>query len=162
MPERRPPLEFVAALRDRTARAERPDWDFDSIGALEPDPDLLCHLAPPQLTGRTDTIERWHALHRPGLCYYRRGPGFLAVHDQRPVSWSAELLLDGPEEVDLFERLLRPGLLVPGDPAARRLRAARLLLESDGMAVTLPYRETRLALPVDITCMPSNLLVPSR
>ena len=159
MPSRR--LDFIAELRDSTARAEPPDWEIDSIGTLDYDPDLLCHLAPPALSGRTDAIQRWQALHRPGLCYYRRGPGFLVVHDQRPVSTSVELLLDGLEEVDLFLRLLVPGPLAPGDPAGRRLRAARLLLDSDGMAVTLPYRETRLALPVDITCMPSNLLVPS-
>jgi hypothetical protein len=115
MPDRRPPLEFVAALRDSTARAEQPDWDMDAIAALDPEPDLLCHLAPPALTGRADAIARWHALHRPGLCYYRRGPGFLVVHDRRPVSTSVELLLDEPEEVDLFERLLRPGPLTPGD-----------------------------------------------
>jgi hypothetical protein len=99
-------------------------------------------------------------VHRFGLLYYRRGPGFVIVYDGRPIRLADEILLDEPAEVRLFERLLEPGPLDRDDPAARRLRAAKLLLEADGMAVTLPYREGRIALPLDVMSMPSN--VPAR
>jgi len=147
-------LAFVADLRDRTAKAEHVEWRREMIG--DADPDLLCHLVPPTSGHK----ERWHEVHRFGLLYYRRGPGFVIVYDGRPVAVADELLLDDPEEVRLFERLGQPGPLTPDDPAASRLRTAGLLLEADGMAVALPYRETRLALPLDIMCMPSN--VPNR
>ncbi|GAA1949572.1 DUF5825 family protein [Kitasatospora viridis] len=145
-------LGFVADLRDRTARGERVDWQLEALG-LAPDPELLCHLAPPA----PDQAPRWHELHRFGLLYYRRGPGFVIVYDARPTATAAQLLLDDPDELRLFDRLARPGPLASDDPAARRLRTARLVMEVDGWAVALPYRESRLVLPLDIMCMPSNV-----
>ncbi len=62
-----------------------------------------------------------------------------------------------PDDVGLLERLKYLAPLGPTVREARRLRDAMLLLERDGMAVNLPYHESRVALPVDIIGMPSNV-----
>src|SRR6266516_271837 len=151
-------LTFVASLRDRTARGEPVAWLLYAVGGL--DPDLLCHLVPPAGPCTPGMLARWHKAHRFGLLYYRRGPGFVVVYDGRAISAADEMLLDEPEEVQLFERLRQPAPLGRSDPAAQRLRAAKLLLEIGGMAVALPYRESRIALPLDLFSMGSS--IPAR
>lgn len=148
-------LTFVARLRDRTAQGEPVTWQLDAVGDL--DPDLLCHLVPPAAPCTPSTLARWHKIHRFGLLYYRRGPGFVVVYDGRPISAADETLLHEPEEVQLFEHLREPAPLGRDDPAAQRLRAAKLLLETGGMAVALPYRESRIALPLDLFSMVSSV-----
>jgi Family of unknown function (DUF5825) len=151
-------LTFVAGLRDSTARGEPVTWRLDVISDL--DPDLLCHLVPPAGPCTPGIRARWHEVHRFGLLYYRRGPGFVVVYDGRPISAAGETLLAEPGEVRLFERLQEPAPLWRDDPTAQRLRAAKLLLEIDGMAVALPYRESRIALPLDLFSMWST--IPAR
>lgn len=140
-------LMFIASLRDRTGRGESVTWRLETLADLDLDPDLLCHLVPP--AGCTDpgVRARWHRVHRFGLLYYRSAPGFVAIYDSRPVTGAGEILLAKPEEAQLFERLSRPGPLPCDDPAARRLRDAKLLAELDGIAVALPYRESQIAPP---------------
>jgi Family of unknown function (DUF5825) len=148
-------LTFVASLRDHTARGEQVAWRLDAIGDL--DPDLLCHLVPPSGPCSPGMLARWHKAYRFGLLYFRRGPGFVVVYDGRPISAADEILLDEPEEVQLFERLREPAPLGRSHPAAQRLRAAKLLLETSGLAVALPYRESRIALPLDLFSMGSAI-----
>ncbi|NQE89345.1 DUF5825 family protein [Nocardia terpenica] len=138
-------LAFVADLRDMTARGESVRWtcaaDADTVAPLQ-------HLAPPLWLkpGVEPTV--WRARHRPCQFYFRRGPGFVIIHDERSGS-AVETLLDDPEHLVLFERLHHPGALRPGS-ATSALRAAGLLFELGDKGVVLPYRLSRLALPTKL------------
>ncbi|OWV11963.1 hypothetical protein B5D80_03375 [Micromonospora wenchangensis] len=107
----------------------------------------LDHLpAPVRATVRgsgTTAVDSWRSTRTFGLLHFRRGPGFLAVVDQRqrPVR---RLVLDDPTRIDVFLRAL-PGCpwaeLTAGPAeaaAARRLVDDGLLLRLGDHCVTLP------------------------
>jgi hypothetical protein len=138
-------LAFVADLRDATAQGEPVRW------ACEAGPDglaALYHLAPPMYLEPEAELAAWRSRHRSGLFYYRRGPGFVVVHDGRSGS-DAETVIDDREQLALFDRLSRPGAVPPG-LATQALRAAGVLFELGGWAVALPYRLARLTLPTEL------------
>lgn len=138
-------LAFVADLRDATAQGEPVRWACEaSPGGLA----ALYHLAPPMYLEPLAELTAWRSRHRPGLFYYRRGPGFVVVHDGRSGS-DVETVLDDREQLALFDRLHRPGAAPPG-MAAEALRAVGVLFELGGRAVALPYRLARLTLPTEL------------
>lgn len=141
-------LGFIADLRDRTSVAEPVAWNASSWNGVDPKP--LHHLCPPTGPSPADPVGRWRTEHRFGLCYYRRGPGFVIVYDRRAAASCPESLLDDPVELALFDRLSSPGAIAHDEPGASRLHELNLLLEVGGLAVALPYRERRLAMPTSV------------
>ncbi len=140
-------LRFIGELRECTAQGQSVAWSLSSLGGI--DPSLLYHLWPPGQSGPADSRGQWRSAHHFGMCYYRRGPGFVLVHDERPAG-RGETLIDQPADLDLFDRLREPGPVSPDEPGAARLRELRLILEIDGLAIALPYRERRLAMPTSV------------
>ncbi|MFI6170220.1 DUF5825 family protein [Nocardia sp. NPDC051052] len=138
-------LTFVRALRDMTARGESVRWTCDAAPAMLAQ---LYHLAPPLYLESGLQPTAWRAQHRHCQFYYRRGPGFVVIYDGRSGS-DIETVLDDPDQLALFERLHRPGVVPPGT-ATSALRAAGVLFELGGKAVTLPYRLARLTLPTEL------------
>ncbi|PXX71594.1 hypothetical protein DFR70_1011028 [Nocardia tenerifensis] len=138
-------LDFVADLRDLTARGESIRWSCDA------EPKILArlhHLVPPLYLASGVQPTDWRARHRPGQFYFRRGPGFVIVYDGRSGD-ETETVIDDPEQLALFDRLHRPGA-VPPCPATAALRALGVLFELGGKGITLPYRLARLTLPTEL------------
>lgn len=112
----------------------------------------LSHLPPPaERPGERPELAEWRARHRHGLLYHRRGPDFVTVLDRREPGGAARLTLDHPALFAAFHALLEPtplGELSPAERAATDLLAAeRLVLVTDGWAVTLPPRIRRWPVP---------------
>jgi hypothetical protein len=142
-------LESLRTLRDRTARAESAPWHAELSGFQ--DPQVLFHLAPPETADRPDVLRSWRTAFRYGLLHYRRGPGFLVVHDARPGARSPRTIVDDPQAVAMLDENAGPLPLPSGrSPAIRELLDSRLLLVMGGHAIPLPYRLQRLPLPVEV------------
>ncbi|GAB2722556.1 RiPP maturation radical SAM C-methyltransferase [Kitasatospora kifunensis] len=153
VPDRaRETLEFIGTLRDHTSRAQVLPWRTDLSGL--PDPRLLYHLSPPGQADQPAELDSWRQAHRYGLLHYRRGPGFVVVHDSRPGARRAEIILDTPESGDLLDHYATPRPLPTADhptfPAVQDLLRDDLLLALGGLAVALPYRLHRLPLPIEV------------
>lgn len=147
-------LAFVRALRDATGRGECPVWRGETAGAPPGFVERLHHLWPPASLDGPGAAEAWARHFEHGRLCYRRGPGFVVVHDARSASGAREVLLDGGEALRLFEYYESPRPLPqrshPDHQAVGRLLADGLLLELGGLALALPYRLTRLALPMEV------------
>jgi len=116
------------------------------------DADDLCHLPPPFHDGFAgERVVLWEAAFRPGLCYYRAGPGFLEVRDVRRPADAARLTIDDHLLISVFTACLSPTAVVDLDAsslaAAETLLAERLLLRFDGVLLTAPYRMRRWPVP---------------
>jgi hypothetical protein len=145
-------LEFVAWLRDQQTQATDVSWSTDIDPRL--DASLLFHLFPPEPrspAAEADESGRWRAGYRPGMCYYRLGPGFIQVKDVRRAETAARFLLDEPPLVNAFIRCLRPCNLNDIEPAEGRVVLAlvseRLLLRLGDWVTTLPSRMRRWPIP---------------
>jgi hypothetical protein len=145
-------LEFIAWLRDQQTAAVDVVWSADIDPRL--DVALLFHLFPPEPDAsieEPDEVRRWRTAYRPGLCYYRLGPGFIQVKDLRQAETAARLLLDEPPLVNAFTRSLQPSELDDFEPVERKaveaLLAERLLLRIGDRVVTLPNRMRRWPVP---------------
>lgn len=134
----------VAWLRDSLSEGELPRWR--AVGLPAAQVPLLVHLPPPESGG--DEHARWRSAFRRGLCYFRRGPGFVQVKDVRDPTSSAGFVLDVPEVIEVFLRCLRPTPATGVDAdAAEVLLHERLLLRVGDQLVTLPYRMRRWPVP---------------
>jgi len=146
-------LAFLAWLRDQHTAATGVTWQATIDPAFDPAP--LHHLQPPDPTGPMPaTLARWRAAHRPALCYYRRGPGFIQVKDVRRAGAGARFVLDHPALVATFDRCLEPTRLDTLDAdhlrSARALADEHLVLVVDGWALTLPHRMRRWPVPSQV------------
>ncbi len=147
--------EFVAFLRDSATRMTTVDWHGASAEAV--DTTVLHHLAPPTDLGpgSDEIVARWHARHRFGTCYYRRGPGFILVKDIRVAASAARYTLDDPVLVATFLHCQAPtsvaSLTAGQREAIDLLEAERLLLRIDDVVVGLPVR--MLAWPIPYTAI---------
>jgi hypothetical protein len=142
-------LGFLRWLREATAAGRHPVWS-GSVGA-DVEIELLYHLVPPQSLNHPGDAARWRDAFRPGLCHYRKGLGFLTVYDARSGSAVREVV-DHPDELAVFE-LYRDPCQLPerGRPlydAVARLARRRLLLPMGRWGLILPYRATRVSIPL--------------
>ncbi|HEX4815082.1 MAG TPA: DUF5825 family protein [Nonomuraea sp.] len=143
--------KFIAWLRERQSEAENVVWHAHVDPAL--DPTLLYHLPPPlSVAGhQAPSPHPWLAAHRPAMCHYRMGPGFILVQDVRQPSTAARFELDEPALIDAFTHCLRPRQLTDLDgnrrEAALALVAERLALRLGDWVTTLPTRMRRWPTP---------------
>ena len=145
-------LTFIAWLRDRHTDAVEVSWPAVVDPGL--DTTLLFHLPPPAPAPEArgvDAVWRWRAAHRPAMCYYRVGPGFIQVKDVRQAETAARFVLEDPSQIGAFTRCLEPCRLTnlaPGErAAARMLVGERLLLQLDDWVTTLPSRMRHWPVP---------------
>jgi hypothetical protein len=139
-----PFLRFIAELRDETAQARSVEWHAHLEEAVDLRP--LYHLYPPS-SPPDATVLAWRRSFRPGQRYYRRGPDFVVIYDNRSDAGQNELVLAAPEAVTLFERLHDPGPVDPDDKVASALTEAGVLFCLGGLAVMPVCRLRRLILP---------------
>jgi len=119
------------------------------------DADDLYHLPPPRQDGSADErVLRWQAAFRPGLCYYRTGPGFVEVRDVRRPADAARLTIDDQLLISVFTTCLSPTAAADLDAdslaAAETLLAERLLLRFADVLLTAPYRMRRWPIPAGL------------
>lgn len=112
----------------------------------------LVHLAPPAPSvEEAAAVTAWRERHRPGLCYYRLGPGFVFVKDVRADGPGARFRLgleDAPTTMHSLEGVVRvadAGPAVVG--ALDGLGGEGLVFRLEGVATLLPYRMRRWPVP---------------
>ncbi|MEV5431652.1 DUF5825 family protein [Streptomyces sp. NPDC052701] len=140
-------VRIIALIRECSSVGARVTWSL-TLGPEQLDLiPRLDHLpAPNRITVReegTIPVDRWRSSRRFGLLYFRKGPAFLSVVDQRP-EFGSRILVDDPVLMDVFRRGLE-GCTWAGltrDPrcatAARDLVGRGLLLRIGEHCVTLP------------------------
>lgn len=142
-----PTLRHIARLRDSMTSGAPLPWSGDVVEPLNVD--LLCHLPPPGDAGPRQ--DEWRHRWRPGLCYFRRGPGFVEIIDARRSSTFIRFVLDSPDLVDAFVTCLVPTSLSDvGDErrdAISALLDEHLLIELDQQVISLPHRMKTWPLP---------------
>jgi hypothetical protein len=116
------------------------------------DPAALAHLAPPAPSADEATgVTAWRERYRPGLCYYRLGPGFVFVKDVRAEGPGARFRLGLDDPVETMRGLERAVEIADADPALvaalDSLDAEGLILRIGGWATLLPYRMRRWPVP---------------
>ena len=102
-------VRFVRLLREAISVALHVDWT--AAGAVPFDPDDVCHLQPPA----RGPDHAWRDRFRFGLCFYRKGPGFVLLKDTRDLATGARFRLDDPRAVAAFDELEQV-LSVSGSP----------------------------------------------
>ncbi len=140
----------VRLLRDNCCLGRPVRWRGRAAGVF--DVGALVHLPPPEeLTNAPGAAEEWRERHRYGLFYFRVGPGFILVKDQRNMTEAARFVIDDPDIVDVFKQSLAPTML--SRMGKRQLQAAQmlcdegLLLRTGDVVVTLPARLRRWPVP---------------
>jgi hypothetical protein len=116
---------------------------------------LLHHLPPPAPAGPQPGdpgLGRWRQAFRPGLCYYRMGPGFVQVKDVREPSSAAWITLDQPPLIEVFLRCCEQpvplaGQVGDGQAALEVLLRENLLLRFGELVTAAPYRMRRWPIP---------------
>lgn len=146
-------MPVIRLLREASALAATVRWEVE-IAAPVPIW-ALAHLPPPW---RADGLDRedllaWRRRFRYGMCYYRRGPGFLSVYDGRRDPVSRRTLTD-PAAVEALERLLLPcrsSALSPSLWAVLPdLDRLGLVLRLGDHVMTLPWRPERWPVPCSL------------
>ncbi|BCB75147.1 hypothetical protein GCM10022251_34960 [Phytohabitans flavus] len=143
-------LSQVRALREAAALATTVDWAVDLPPGLPVW--TLTHLPPPrEATGLTPVeLQEWRHRYRYGLCYYRRGPDFVVVHDDRREPATRRVVTD-QAAVEALATLRLPQLPDVLPPAVRAVLPALhrhgLILRLGGQVLTLPWRPTRWPVP---------------
>lgn len=107
----------------------------------------LVHLPPPRPDG-SDLVTTWRERFVFGLCGYRRGPGFVSIHDVRPGGTKYHISVPGGE---LFLQLAGSDR-TPDDPAAAELldrlgELGLVLMLAPGRPFVLPYHVYRWPVP---------------
>ncbi len=143
-------LPVIALLRQAAAVAATVRWSLDltvSLPAWQ-----LAHLPPPQQASGVAAaeLETWRRRFTFGHCYYRRGPGFITVHDARrrpPVRQT----LTAPVSITAIEELRQPRQVLSLDPALQNalpdLARSGLILRLGDWAMTLPWRPVHWPVP---------------
>jgi hypothetical protein len=139
-------LETARLRRQMTAGTIEP-WTGPLPDGLDTRP--LHHLPPPPVPpsrepGLDDPrLELWRTAFRPGLCYYRLGPGFIQVKDIRAPESAARIIISQKPLIDAFLRCERPVLLADQDgddrAALEVLLQEGLLLQFGELVTTAPY-----------------------
>src|SRR5581483_4168403 len=141
-------LAVIRLLREAAADGVPISWR----GAVGDgvDPALLVHLTPPlHDDAETPDVAEWRRRHRPGLCYYRLGPGFVFVKDVRSMGTAARFRLAGV--VERFRALESVVDVTTLDGPTRelldQLESERLVLRLGDHATLLPNRLRRWPVP---------------
>jgi len=115
------------------------------------DASLLVHLSPPEAVRGEPLVPamvEWRERYRPGLCYFRLGPGFVFVKDVRHTSASARYKIETVDELRALEAVVKVESL---DQATRALlcdlEAEGLVLRIGDWATLLPHRMRRWPVP---------------
>jgi hypothetical protein len=115
---------------------------------------LLLHLTPPASSpddAASLEMMSWQTTHRPGLCYYRLGPGFVFVKDIRAPDAAARFRLEGDDKVRAFRALEAVVEVDALDATTRKLLddldGERLALRLGRFATLLPSRMRRWPVP---------------
>jgi hypothetical protein len=142
-------LDALRFVRDCVAVGITAGWTVADAGAV--DPNELTHLCPPDaFPGHEQLLAAWHDF-AFGVLYWRQGPGFAIVRDVRPAWESAYYTLECDGTLECFERLRTPTPIATLPEREREaypsLREARLVLEIEGVALTLPYRIHKWPIP---------------
>jgi len=149
-------LALVRLLREAAADGIPITWHGSVADGI--DASLLVHLPPPAPSPAASgtgadaaAIAAWRERYRPGLCYYRLGPGFAFVKDVRDVDASARYqvgLTDAPRAIEQLEAVAVAADL---DEATSRvlddLEGERLALRLGSLVTILPYRMRRWPVP---------------
>lgn len=143
-----PAALFAAWLRDRLSAGVVEPWAGEIPAALDTRP--LHHLPPPR-DSPDPRVKLWRSVFRPGLCYYRMGPGFVQVKDIREPAAAARLSIGQESLIQAFLCCLHPVRLTEVSRTERaaldQLLAERLLLRFDDIVTTAPYRMLRWPIP---------------
>ncbi|MET8630888.1 DUF5825 family protein [Kitasatospora sp. NPDC004669] len=143
-------LTFLAFLRVCLEEGVAVRWTATASGELDTAP--LHHLWPPSgIVGLpTDRRRAWRQAFRYGLCYFRRGPGFITVKDAR-AEHGVHLMLDHPDLIATFLAGCTP---LPADPltatqrqAVGLLTAENLMYSLGDLLLTLPTHMRRWPVP---------------
>lgn len=140
-------VRIIALIRECSSIGARVTWSLvlnaDQLDLIP----RLDHLPVPEtITVPRDgapSVDEWRSAGKFGLLYFRKGPKFLAIVDQRPESGS-RLIVDDPAMIEVFLRGLEGCAWAeltrtPRDAAAaRELLDRGLLLRVGDHCVTLP------------------------
>jgi hypothetical protein len=140
-------VRSIALIRECAAIGARVTWsmvlDAERLDLVP----RLDHLPAPEtitVPGKgTLPVDEWRSSAAFGLLYFRKGPAFLSVVDQRPES-GGRAIVDDPATMDVFLQALEGCAWseITGDPgraaAARELVDKGLILRVGEHCVTLP------------------------
>lgn len=144
---------FVALLRAALSDGVRLDWRGCTTPGLSPG---LCHLTPPSSVcshNEDGQLETWIAAHRYGMFFWRQGPGFVVIKDQRPEGAPARFVIGDQPFLDVFHRALVPtareelAVAPAAEAALTRLVSEGIVLETGPLVIALPYRMRRWPIP---------------
>lgn len=143
-------VALVRLLREAASVGLPVEWS----GAFGTGLDLtaLVHLAPPAPSGdEAPEISRWRERHRPGLCYYRLGPGFVFVKDVRGAGDGARFRVDLDDPAATLGAVEAVVDVSTADASTLEsldaLDREHLVLKLGGHATLLPYRMRRWPVP---------------
>lgn len=146
-------LRHLAVIRELTSVGIPVDWsvrlstadDWKRLVHLTPPRHL--HLAEEPKEGPGHALRAWRAAHLPGMCIWRRGPGFIEIRDHRGDPPRVDLL-DEPAAL-AAQRTAADGSTaraLPSDLSADWLRR-NLLLAVGPQVLWLPCRPHRWPFP---------------
>jgi hypothetical protein len=140
-------VQIIALVRECSSIGARVAWSL-VLGPQQLDLiSQLDHLPAPTgitvLEKGTASVGEWRSASRFGLFYFRKGPAFLSVVDQRPES-GRRIIVDDPAVIGVFRRGLDgcAWAELTRDPrdaaAARELVGTGLIMRVGDHCVTLP------------------------
>jgi hypothetical protein len=140
-------LEVIRLRRQMTLGTAEP-WAAALPAGF--DTRLLHHLPPPPAPaspgpqGDDPGLTLWRSAFRPGLCYHRRGPGFVQVKDVRDARSAAWITLDQEPLIEAFLRCCDQPVSLAGQDGNDRaalevLLRENLLLQFGELVTAAPY-----------------------
>jgi uncharacterized protein DUF5825 len=142
-------LALVRLLREASSLGVPVTWRGRIVDGI--DARLLVHLPPPEAVPGEPVdpaMVEWRERYRPGLCYYRLGPGFVFIKDVRTTSASARYKIETVDELRTLEAVAEVASLAPPTQALLRdLEEEGLVLRLGDWATLLPHRMRRWPVP---------------
>ena len=158
-------MNFIAFLRTALTEGVEVRWNAritgtstiaatgSSTSTLDTTP--LHHLWPPTtiaVAGHPPEPPRaWRAAFKYGLCYFRRGPGFILVKDNRIADRHVHLTIEHPDLMATFLAACDPmrdsALTATQREAVSVLCRENLVYRLDDLLLTLPIRMRRWPVP---------------
>lgn len=151
-------INFVAFLRAALTQDVEVRWHAritDTATGSGIDTTALHHLWPPTTVATTglppEEPRAWRAAFKYGLCYFRRGPGFILIKDTRIADRHVHLTVDHPDLMATFLAgctPLRYSTLTPTQcEAVGVLARENLMYRLDDLLLTLPTHMRRWPVP---------------
>lgn len=147
-------VRIIALLRECASTGARVTWslilDAEQLGLVS----RLDHLpAPGSTTVRGEgagSVGEWRSSSAFGLLYFRKGPEFLSVVDQRP-EYGREFIVDDPVLTEVFLHGLAG---CPWAEAARDSRYAAAARDLESKALAVRVEDHFVTLPVHMRSWP--------